>query len=469
MSEKNIKKYEILENIIIEKLIFGGTGLASAEDGRKILISGGVIPGAIVKIRVLKVKKNHIEAQVVETMKKSPIEQEIPENWQLYGGAKWLPIPYEEQLKIKEQQITEAFFHLKDKIPDVILHSIIPSVESEHYRNKVEFSWGKYISAKEGIHDDYRFWFHVPGAFDRIENCRYCVLASEMTNKIFQEIDTIARESDFSTYDPKTQIGFWRHLVVREAKHTGEIMIIFSVNALVTDEIRAYFTKISKILTEKFSQIASTFVLENTGKADIVTGNAVKIFWENSITENLFDFSFDIQPKSFFQVNTLTAEKLYQTAMDYIHTKNGVLLDLYAGTGTIWLLLSRHFSKVYSVELVASASEDGAKNATKNNVKNMEFVNAKVEEFAKDFAKNSWKADTIVVDPPRDGLHPSAIPNIVNFGADELIYVSCNPATLVRDAELILDSEKYKITDITPVDMFPHTHHIETVVRFQKV
>lgn len=183
-----------------------------------------------------------------------------------------------------------------------------------------------------------------------------------------------------------------------------------------------------------------------------------------SITEHVFDLAFEIQPKSFFQVNTLTAEKLYQTAIDFIHHKNGILLDLYAGTGTIGMLLSRFFDQVYSVELVASASEDGQKNATKNGVQNMQFINAKVE----DFAQKNKVADTIVVDPPRDGLHPSAIPNIISFGAKEIVYVSCNPATLVRDVALILEDGRYRVSDVRAVDMFPHTHHIETVLRLEK-
>lgn len=464
-----MKKHQILENITIEKLIFGGTGLATAEDWRKIMVSWGAIPGAIVNLRITKIKKNHIEAQIISTIVKSPIEQEIPSNWQLYGWCKWLPIPYEEQLKIKENQIIEAFHSLKKFLKNTTFHPIIPSVESEHYRNKVEFSWGKYISAKENIHDEYRFGFHLPGAFDRIENCRYCVLADDEINDIFKEIDNIAKNSNYPTYDPKTQIGFWRHLVIRKARNNNETMIIFSVNLDQTQknfhEAISFFTDIAEKLSEKFKNITSIYILENTGKADIVSGNARKIFWKDFITEKLFNFSFEIQPKSFFQVNTPTAEKLYQRSIDFLKNKKGTLLDLYAGTGTIGILLSPHFKKVYSVELVPSASEDWIKNAKNNNVKNIEFINAKVEDFAQDFVNKKLSADSIIVDPPRDGLHHSAIPNILQFGAKEIIYISCNPATLVRDLSVILEESRYEITDVCAVDMFPHTHHIETIVR----
>lgn len=497
------KKHDILENIHIEKLIFGWSGLATAPDGRRIIVSGGAIPDAICDLRILKSKKNHLEAQILRTVKRSPLEQDVPAQWQVYGGCKWLPIPYHNQLEIKNEQIHEAFYPILKKLSEQDLsssatdtdwvtrndwkpefHPIIASPQSEHYRNKVEFSWGTYISEREWIHDEYRFGFHVQGQFDRIEDCRYCVLATDIVNAIFRDIDSFARESWIPTYDPKRADGFWRHLVVREGKKTWEIMVVFSVNGVwqwsMNNDQWIIFQKMIQELTAKYPQIASVYFLENTGRADIVTGNPVLLYGKSTITDELLGLTFEIAPKSFFQVNTLGAEKLYTQAIDYIHNKWGILLDLYAGTGTIGILLARYFQKVYSVELVESASRDGEANAVRNSVSNVEFVNAKVEDFASEFAKNWWKADTIVLDPPRDGLHPSAIPHILSFGASEIIYVSCNPSTLVRDLGIMLgmtgsedekisELPKYKITDITPMDMFPHTHHIETVVRLEKI
>lgn len=321
-----LKKHHILESIVIEKLIFGGMGLALAPDGRKIIVSGGAIPKATVNLRILKVKKHHIEAQVIETVIPSPLERDIPEKWQVYGGCKWLPLPYTEQLRIKSSQIKEAFHGLPHILTDATFHPIIPAVESEHYRNKVEFSWGKYISAREGIHDEYRFGFHLPGAFDRIENCRYCVLADDEINAIFYTVDAIARSSQLSTYDPKTQQGFWRHLVIRKAKKTGQIMVIFSVNAHYPDDpnipaISHFWTDIVRQLSEKHTSIVSIYCLQNTGKADIVQGEAHLLWGSPVITDKIGDMKFDIRPKSFFQVNTLTAERLYQTVAEYIHHK----------------------------------------------------------------------------------------------------------------------------------------------------
>lgn len=478
-----MSKNEILANITIEKLIFGGKWLATAPDGRKIIITGGCIPGSLVDLRILKAKKSHYEAQELRIVKKSPMEVPLPDGFQMYGGAKWLTIGYEDQLNIKTEQVKESFHHIEKWINEEqtslpVFHPIIASPEIYGYRNKVEFSWGKYISAKEDIHDEFRFGFHAQGQFDRIIDCTYCALADTETNAIFLEVDRLSRDSGYPTYDPKTGVGFWRHFVVRRATSSQELMLIFSINSLYTDEVKIFFMDIVKQLTEKYPNIASIYFLENTGKADIVTGNPVLLFGKTAITAELLGLSFEIQPKSFFQVNTLGAEKLYTEAISFIKNKWGFLLDLYAGTGTIGILLAKYFEKVYSVELIESASRDGEKNAIKNGITNVEFVCWKAEEFAKKFLEQWGKADTIVIDPPRDGMHPSTIPSLLSFWAREIIYVSCNPATLARDLEVLIGKTrdeksenlpKYRITDVTPVDMFPHTHHIETVVRLELI
>lgn len=295
------------------------------------------------------------------------------------------------------------------------------------------------------MHDDFRFGFHAQGQFDRIIDCSYCALADKEINDIFHDVDTFSRDSGLPTYDPKTGVGFWRHFVVRKAKKTGEIMLVFSVNGdwketqtQTEDTMEYFFTKMVKDLSEKYKNIVSIYFLENMGRADIVTGNPVLLFGKSTISDELLGLSFEIQPKSFFQVNTFGAEQLYIEAMNFIHHKGGTLLDLYAGTGTIGILLSKHFEKVYSVELVADASRDGEKNAERNGVKNVEFVCNKAEVFAREFVERGGKADTIVIDPPRDGMHPSTLPNILSFGAKEIIYVSCNPATLARDLEVLI-------------------------------
>ena len=229
-----------------------------------------------------------------------------------------------------------------------------------------------------------------------------------------------------------------------------------------------------------------------------MTGNPILIFGKSSISADLLGLSFEIQPKSFFQVNTLGAEKLYAEVIRFIRFKVDAstgspdirnptnllpykpftLLDLYAGTGTIGILLSKYFDRVYSVELVPDASADGVKNAERNGITNVQFICSKAEVFAQEWKEGNKKADTIVIDPPRDGMHPDTLPSILSFDAREIIYVSCNPATLARDLEVLVGKTReekteklprYRITDIAPMDMFPHTHHIETVVRLELI
>ncbi len=468
-----MKKDTVLQNVRIDKLVFGGKGLAEHEDGRKIMVSGGAIPGQTVNLRVLKSKKNYLEAQILNVVSKSPFEEELPPHFQVYGGCKWLPIAYEKQLEIKEDQVKDALRVLRDRTASATFHPIVASPETLGYRNKVEFSWGKYISAKEGVHDEFRFGFHKQGEFDRIVDCDYCVLADERINAIFRAVRDYSKDSGLPTYDPKTQEGFWRHFVVRKSKKTGATMLVFSANT----DFPAYSRKeegellvfVRQFLVPEFPEIESVYLLQNVGKADIVTGQAVKLHGSDTIVETLLGFEFEIHPKSFFQTNSLGAEKLYETVLSLMRSKGGTLLDLYAGTGTIGILLSGRFDSVHSVELVPEASADGARNAARNGVTNVEFFSGKTEEFVTRFLNEKKRANAIVIDPPRDGMHPSAPKAILEFKADEILYVSCNPATLARDLQTMLETGEYRLADVVPVDMFPHTHHIETVVRLERV
>ena len=237
-----MSEHKILSPLKVEKLVFSGKGLARAQDGRAVMIAGGVIPGQVVSARVLKTRKGHIEAQVVDVLEPSPLEVPLPAHFQVYGGCKWLPIKYEEQLRIKSEQVSECFTGLQSQglLDSTKFHPIIASPETEGYRNKLEFSYGKYISAKEGVEDHFRFGFHKQAEFDRIIDCTYCVLASEAVNRIFREVDSLSRASGLPTYDPKMATGVLRHLVVRESKSTGECMLVLSINTALNefDQVR---------------------------------------------------------------------------------------------------------------------------------------------------------------------------------------------------------------------------------------
>lgn len=466
-----MKKWTIIENALVEKLIFGWKWLTKTDDGKKIIISWWVIPGSVVDLKIIKNKSKYLEAQVFEVKKKSLIEEDLPPHFQVYWWCKWLPIKHSKQLEIKEEQVKESFNHIKDFIVDTVFHPIIPSPDIYWYRNKLEFSFGKYISAKEDVHDDFRFGFHKQWEFDKIINCDYCVLADDEINAIFKKVDIFARSSGLPTYDQKTQIGFWRHLVIRKSFYTQEIMLIFSINSDYESYNRYDEWKIRVFvnnLTTQFENIKSVYLLYNTWKADIVTGDYELIFGRPTIKEKILEKTFEINPKSFFQTNSKWAEVLYAEVIRLANVKeksNSIALDLYAGTGTIWILLAPYFSSVYSVEVVKEASQDWLNNAKINGISNVQFVNSKTEDFLS--LNPDLKPELLIVDPPRDWMHPNALPNIISFNAKSIIYVSCNPSTLARDLDFILKNSIYQITDVTPVDMFPHTHHIETIVRLE--
>ncbi|QFR39250.1 23S rRNA (uracil(1939)-C(5))-methyltransferase RlmD [Candidatus Gracilibacteria bacterium 28_42_T64] len=482
-----MKKGDIIENILVEKLVFGGKGFARLKsenediDGRVLMITGGPVPGAVVNLRLLKKRKTYFETQIVETIKKSPIEIDHPTNkYGMSGGWKWINIPYEEQLKIKEGQVQEALHNLKKRQEDITFLPIEASPTIDGYRNKVEFSYGKYLSNKYDIEQHFNVGFHKQGEFSKIEDMEGCPLIDEIQNEVYRDVKEFTKTLGLPVYDQMRQEGFFRHILIRKTHFCNEMMLLLSFNP-------EYFEKNTKLnkneklglikdfligLTEKYSFITSIYFSHNPNKADVCIGDLELIYGETTIKEELLGLSFNISPTSFFQTNSTGAEKLYSMVLDFAHKENlkdFTVLDLYGGTGTIGMIFAKHGAKyVHSVELVASASKDGEKNAQFNGITNMTFVNKKVENFLGKYLADGNTADLLIIDPPRAGMHPDALPNIINFGTKQIIYVSCNPSTLARDLEYILDNSDYKIEKIQAMDMFPHTNHIETIVSLIK-
>lgn len=474
-----MKKNTILENIKVEKLVFGWKWFARLKsdnkdlDWKAIFISGWVIPGSIVNLRVLKSRKDYIEAQAQEVIKKSPIEVKHEKNiYWMQAGCGWVNIPYEEQLKIKYSQVEESLFHVKKFQENIKINYIVPSPLVDNYRNKIEFSFWKYISAKHDKNEHFNVWFHKQWEFSKIEDFDWTILISQTANKIYKEIKDFAKNSWLPVYDQFNQQGFFRHIVLRQAFFTNQIMIIFSINHTFGEVKNLDFIKdFFKNLVKKYSEIASIYLSLNDNKADTSIWELELIYWNEFIEEKLLWLTFNISPKSFFQTNSYWAEKLYSKVLEQVdekELKNFTVLDLYGWTWTIWMIFSPHSKKVISVELVKDASEDWKENAKKNWIKNMDFVNAKVEEFLDDYLNSGEKADLLIIDPPRAWMHPCALPNILKFITKNIIYVSCNPATLWRDLSYILENSDYKIIEVTPVDMFPHTNHIETIVKLER-
>lgn len=478
-----LKKNDIIENLLVEKLVFSWAWLARLKhsnpdlDWRVVMISWWAIPWAIVNVRVLKKKKNFIEGQIIEVIKKSPIEKENKNNKYWFSGAwKWINIPYSEQLKIKESQVKESFKNLEKY--GLVFLPITASPIEEWYRNKVEFSFWKYISHRNNIEEHFNLGFHKPWDFSKVEDYDGTPLIDEEQNEIFREIKAFAKTLGLPAYDQMKNEWFFRHLLIRKTYFTNEMMILLSFNP-------EYFNKNTKLnkeeklslikgylvsLADKYKNIKSIYFSHNTNKADIAIWDLELIYWIPVITEELLWLKFNISPTSFFQTNSAGAEKLYSIVIDFAwDLKDKKVLDLYAWTGTIWMIMAKAWAKeVVSVELVTSASLDAIENAKLNELNNMSFVNKKVEDFLWDYLEQNDRADLIVLDPPRNWMHPKALKDILEFDTKQIIYVSCNPATLVRDLQYILENSDYEIEKISPVDMFPHTHHIETVVSLRK-
>ncbi len=543
-----MKKWAIIKNLKIEKLVFWGKWFAKLKsenpdiDWKTIFVTWWAIPESTVDVKIIRKRKDYLETQIVNIVEKSPIEKKHPNN--PYGECwwcKWVNIPYDEQLKIKENQVKESFFHLEkylnkniseektqkteekniNKTPTVpsplrrglgwgqtkeetkewsIFSPIIPSPLVDWYRNKVEFSFGKYISKQNDIEQHFNVWFHKQWMFSQIEDYDGCILIDELQNKIYKEIKNFSKQTWLPVYDQKTQKWFFRHILIRRTFFKNEVMIIFwfnhkyfentnsetSLPHLNKEGIKGWLENIKTFfsdLAKKYPEIKSIYLSYNDNKADIAIWELKLIHWEKFITETLLWLNFNISPKSFFQTNSHWAEKLYSKVLKSSNNiKNSTVLDLYAWTWTIWMIFAKNWAKkVYSVELVKQASEDWEKNAKLNSLNNIEFINAKVEDFLENFTKTSLplskgrvrdglsekKADILVIDPPRAWMHPKALPNILEFKAKEIIYVSCNPSTLARDLDYILQNSKYKVIEVTPVDMFPHTHHIEVVTKLE--
>lgn len=485
-----MKKWEILKWILVEKLVFWWKWFAKLKsenkdlDWRTIFITWWAIPWSVVDLRLLKKRKDYLETQILNIVKKSPIEKIHKNNpyWEC-GWCKWVNIEYKEQLKIKQNQVKEAFFHIEKYLKDKKLNfqNIIWSKTIDWYRNKVEFSFWKYISHKEWIEEHFNVWFHKQWSFSQIQDFDWCILIDDLQNKIYKDIKDYSKKSGLEVYDQKTQKWFFRHIVIRRSFFMDEVMIIvwYNPNYENTKDLNNKIVLLKDLLislTTKYNQIKSIYFSINENKADIAIWNLELIYWKKIIQEKLLWLKFNISPKSFFQTNSYQAEVLYKEVLEaakwLIKNKDKfeTVLDLYAWTWTIWMVFANHSKKVYSVELVKEASKDWEENAKLNNIKNIEFINKKVEDFLKDYKLNKLEdPDLIIVDPPRSWINKDAVLDILSFSSKNIIYVSCNPATLVRDLEIIMQNSNYSIEKIIPVDMFPHTHHIETIVSLKKV
>ncbi len=459
------KKQVILENIDVSGYAAEGKAIAR-EDGKVIFISGAV-PGDKADVLITKSKKDWAEGIALKINTPSPERvQPFCRHFGTCGGCKWQMLPYHKQLAYKQQEATDNLRKIsKAALPELM--PIIGSDATTAYRNKLEFTFSNKrfltkdeMNTGEIIPQQNALGYHAPRVFDKVLNITECWLMDDVNNTIRNSIRELSIQHNFSYYDIKEHTGWLRNIIVRFTT-TGELMINVCLNYDEENDRTILLDHLLKVVPS----ITTLLYTINPKWNDSIYDLTPKIYFgKGYITEYLEKFQFIISPKSFFQTNTKQAEKLYSVVRDFAAlTGNEIVYDLYCGTGSIGIFVSPLAKKIIGVETIAEAIEDAKKNAALNKLENAHFYAGDVIKIVNDqFFAYHGKPDVIITDPPRAGMHEKLVIKLLEIESPAIIYVSCNTATQARDLALL--SEKYTIEKIQPVDMFPHTHHIECVV-----
>ncbi|ADZ20488.1 tRNA (uracil-5-)-methyltransferase [Clostridium acetobutylicum] len=450
-----MRKNETRE-FLIEDIEFPAVGVAFYND-KKVYIKGAV-PGQKVLARVSKVRREKIEAKLKEIVTNIPgaAQPKCPD-FGVCGGCVHQFLPYEKQLEFKEREVLKLF---KDaKIEGFEYLGILGSPEKEEYRNKMEYTFGDFVKGGE-----LTLGMHAKNSGFSIVNTDKCNIVDEDFRIILKTVVEYFRKKDLPIYKVMQHVGYLRNLVVRKAKNTGEILIAL----VTTSQVDFDLTELTEILKSinYLGELKGILHVINDGLADMVRGDKiVTLFGQDYITERILDLKFKISLFSFFQTNSKGAEKLYSEVLEFLgDVSNKTVFDLYCGTGTIGQLASKKAEKVIGIELIEEAVEAAKENTKLNNISNCSFI---AGDVAKVITEIKEKPDTIILDPPRPGVSPNAMKYVIKFNAPEIVYVSCNPKTLVNDLG-VLRAYGYEVEKVKIVDMFPGTGHVETVVLLQR-
>lgn len=468
------KELPLLEKITITDVAAEGKALAKVDD--LVIFVPYVVPGDVADLQIKRKKHHYAEAVAVKFHEYSP-KRAIPfcQHYGICGGCKWQVLPYEEQIRYKQKQVVDNLTRIgKIEMPEV--SPILGSDKTEFYRNKLEFTFSnKRWLTEEEVKQNVKYdqmnavGFHIPGAFDKVLGIDKCWLQDDISNQIRNAVRDYAYEHDYSFFDLRTQEGMLRNLIIRTSS-TGELMVILVCKIEEEKpEQMELFKQLLSFIADKFPQITSLLYIVNNKCNDTITDREVFVFKGNDhIFEEMEGLKFKIGPKSFYQTNSEQAYNLYKVARNFAGlTGNELVYDLYTGTGTIANFVSRQARQVIGIEYVPEAIEDAKVNSEINGIKNTLFFAGDMKDMlTQEFINQYGRPDVIITDPPRAGMHQDVIDVILFAEPERIVYVSCNPATQARDLSL-LDS-KYKLTAIQPVDMFPHTHHVENVVLLEK-
>ncbi|MBN2636643.1 MAG: 23S rRNA (uracil(1939)-C(5))-methyltransferase RlmD [Prolixibacteraceae bacterium] len=465
MGRKRNKPF--FENVVIEDIGAEGKALARVND--MVIFTKYAIPGDVVNLQVTKKKKKFAEAFITDYINYSPDRVEaLCEHFGVCGGCKWQNLPYQMQLIYKQKQVADQLRRIgKISLPEIL--PILGSPKSEFYRNKLEFTFSnkRWIEKDEPADNELEMnglGFHIPQLYDKVINIKKCWLQPDPSNEIRNFIYRYAINNNLSFFDIRNQKGFLRTLIIRTSS-TNETMVILSFYHEDINKREALLNAVK----EKFQSITSLMYVINAKGNDTITDQDVILYsGRDYIFEEMEGLRFKIGPKSFYQTNSEQAYYLYKIAREFADFKGDeVVYDLYTGTGTIANFIARGVAKVVGIEYVPEAIEDAKENAKFNKIENAVFFSGDIKAVLNDnFVKEHGVPDVIVTDPPRAGMHTDVIAKINDIKPDKIVYVSCNPATQARD--LFLFDENYTVSKIQPVDMFPHTHHVENVVLLKK-
>lgn len=437
-------------------------------DEKVYFVSGGV-PGDLVDILVEKDKKTWAEARVYRLSKPSADRIEaFCSHFGTCGGCKWQNLSYEKQLELKTKQVKDAFERI-GKIREGFWHPIIPSEKTRYYRNKLEFTFSnqRWLENKDMIPENRDslngLGFHIPGRFDKILDVSHCWLQAEPSNEIRLWIKEYSLRNGLVFFDLREQTGLLRNLMIRTTAE-GETMVL-----LIVTEFNEAVKNLLQSLTEAFPDIDSIQYLINTKRNDAYSDLQPVLFKGKAyVEEKMNNLTFRVGPVSFYQTNPGQALRLYQRVLELADPQiSDHVYDLYSGTGTIAQFIAHRCQSVTGVEYVDAAVNDAVINAEMNGLKNVRFFSGDMAKVLNaDFAEKNGKPDVLITDPPRAGMHPSVLDSILTLKPEKIVYVSCNPATQARDIAMI--QSLYHVAEIQPVDMFPHTHHVENIALLKK-
>ena len=434
----------------VDSLAYGGNGVARL-NGFVVFVRRG-LPGDRVRARVTKVKRGFAEALATEILEPSPQRVDAPcAHYPACGGCRFQDLDYAVQVASKEAQVRDALVRIGG-IPEPPLEPIVPAASAFFYRNKMEYSFTQTPSGPA-------LGFHKAGRWDEVLEIEKCWLTTDLGNSIRNAVRDWAREENLVAYEQAEHTGYLRHLVVREGRNTGQVLVL-----LVTGPGEKFETAYFVEVLRRFPEVRSIHWAVNDGPSEVTNLPTTLLWGEDAIEEEILGLRYRVRPNAFLQTNTEMAEQLYSLAIEYAAlTGNETVYDLYCGTGTIGLALAANALSVWGVEISEEAVACALENADLNGISNAAFFAGNVGQSIEELAERAGLPDVVVVDPPRAGLAGKALKRTGSLGAQRIVYVSCNPTTLASDVKVLRAEHGYELVRARPVDMFPHTPHIETV------